>query len=148
MRALIVTLKSPVIGLSSADIFAQTRVSVSTVNQIYARAIERGFKPNIRPLIIKDKWVENTPYSGRPRKHTPENTEKVIAKVRKDRYGCEKSCADLTGELSAKGLNISAITIWRIFKLAGFNKTKLTRKPGLIKKMKEERLKWCLNYKN
>ena len=99
-------------------------------------------------MIIKDEWVEDAPRSGRLRKHTPENTEKVIAKVRKDRYGREKSCADLAGELSAEGLDISAITIWRILKLVGFNKIKPMRKPGLTKKMKEERLKWCLDYKD
>ena len=59
----------------------------STINRIYAKAIERGFDPNIRPMIIKDEWVEDAPRSGRPRKHTLENTEKVIAKVCKDRYG-------------------------------------------------------------
>ena len=87
MRALIVTLKSPIVGLSSADIFTQTGVSVSTINRIYVKVIKRGFDPNIRPMIIKDEWVEDAPRSGRLRKHTPENTEKVIAKVRKDRYG-------------------------------------------------------------
>ena len=87
MRALIVTLKSPIVGLSSADIFAQTGVSVSTVNRIYAKAIERGFDPNIRPMIIKDEWVKDAPRSSRLRKYTLENTEKVIAKVRKNRYG-------------------------------------------------------------
>jgi len=87
MRALIVTLKSPIVGLSSADIFTQTGVSVSTINRIYVKVIKRGFDPNIRPMIIKNEWVEDTPCSGCLRKYTPENTEKVIAKVRKDRYG-------------------------------------------------------------
>jgi len=57
MRALIVTLKSPVVSLSSAEIFAQTGISVSSVNRIYAKAIKQGFDPNVRPLVIKDKWV-------------------------------------------------------------------------------------------
>jgi len=111
IRALIITLKSPIVGLFSADIFAQTGVSVSTINQIYAKVIKRRFNPNIRLIIIKDEWVEDTPRSGRPRKHTPENTEKVIAKVRKDQYGRKKSYANLTGKLSTEGLDISVITI-------------------------------------
>ena len=147
-RALIITLKSPVVGLSSADIFATTGISISTINRIYGRAIQRGFDPNIRPLVIKDEWLEDASRSGRPRKQTPETTERVVAKVRKDRYGREKSCADLAGELSKEGLDISAITIWRILKSAGFNKTKPTRKPGLTKKIREERLKWCLAHQH
>jgi transposase len=148
MRALIITLKSPLVGLTSAEIFGQTGISISTINRIYGRAIERGFDPNIRPLVIKDEWLEDAPRSGRPRKQTTENIEKVVEKVRKDRYGREKSCADLAGELSTEGLDISAITIWRILKKAGFNKTKPTRKPGLTKKMKEDRLKWCIDHKD
>jgi hypothetical protein len=148
IQALIITLKSPIIGLSSAEVFAKTRISISTVNRIYAKAIERRFDPNIRPLVIKDEWVKNAPRSGRPRKQTLKNTEKVIAKVRKDRYSCEKTCADLAGKLSTEGINILAIFIWRILKAAGYNKIKLTRKPRLTKKIKEDRLKWCLNHKD
>ena len=55
IRALIITLKSPIIGLSSADIFANTGVSVSTVNRIYTKAIKHRFNLNILLLIIKDK---------------------------------------------------------------------------------------------
>jgi len=72
---------------------------------------------------------------------TPKNIEKVIAKVRKNQYGREMNCADLTGEFSTEGIDISAITIWRILRKAGFKKTKPTRKPRLIKKIREDRLK-------
>jgi hypothetical protein len=68
--------------------------------------------------------------------------------VRLDRYGREKSCADLAGELSEIGINISATTIWRILKNAGLRKTKPTRKPGLTKKMKADRLAWCLEHQH
>ncbi|KAJ5167362.1 uncharacterized protein N7482_006143 [Penicillium canariense] len=63
-----------------------------------------------------------------------------------NRYGREKSCADLAGELSKEGIIISATTIWRILKNAGLRKTKPTRKPGLTKKMKADRLAWCLEH--
>ena len=55
IRALIITLKSPVVSLSLANIFAKTRVSISSINRIYAKAIKRGFDLNIRPFVIKDK---------------------------------------------------------------------------------------------
>jgi len=47
MRALVITLKSPVVGLFLAEIFAKTGISVSSVNYIYAKAIKRGFDLNI-----------------------------------------------------------------------------------------------------
>ena len=148
MRALIVTLKSPVVGLSSADIFAKTGVSISSINRIYAKAIERGFDPNIRPFVIKDKWVQDAPRSGRPQKQTSENINNLIAKVRNSRYGRELNCADLAGAFSAEGIDISAMTIWRMLRKAGFRKTKPTRKPGLTKKMRDDRLKWCIAHKD
>ncbi|KAK4106672.1 hypothetical protein N658DRAFT_394778, partial [Parathielavia hyrcaniae] len=45
-RALIVTLKSPFGGKTSAEISEETGISVRQINRIYARAIERGFEPN------------------------------------------------------------------------------------------------------
>jgi hypothetical protein len=69
-------------------------------------------------------------------------------RARNDRYGREKSCADLAGELSEEGIDISASTIRRILKKAGFRKTKPTRKPGLTKKMMETRLQLCLRHKD
>ena len=135
-------------GMTSANISAQTGISIRQVHRIYARAIERGFDPNERPFILKDEWLEDSPRSGRPTKQTPETKEKIVAKVRKDRYGREKTCADIAGELSEEGIDISASTIFRILKKAGFRKTKPTRKPGLTKKMREERLKWCEAHKD
>jgi hypothetical protein len=66
-----------------------------------------------------------------------------VAKVRHDRYGREKTAADIAGELSSDGIDISASTVLRILHKAGFKKTKPTRKPGLTKKMRADRLAWC-----
>ena len=86
-RALIVTLKS-LGGKSSPEVAYITGLQPRTVNSIYARAIERGFDPNIRPLIIKDEWLKDAPRSGRPSKQTTEIKEKrVVSKVRCDCYG-------------------------------------------------------------
>ncbi|KAI8659476.1 hypothetical protein NCS56_00897900 [Fusarium sp. Ph1] len=49
---------------------------------------------------------------------------------------------------SLEGHNLSAITVWRILKAAGFQKTKPTRKPGLTKKMRQERYKWCIAHQD
>jgi hypothetical protein len=55
-----------------------------------------------------------------------------------------KTCAYITLELE----EVSVITIWRILRKAGLKKTKLTRKPGLTKKIKRERLEFCIRYKD
>jgi hypothetical protein len=145
-RAAVVTLKSPFGGKTSVEVAEKTGLSVRQVNRIYARAIERGFDPNHSPFLLRDEWLEDAPRSGRPSKQTPETIQKITDKVRKDRYGREKTAADIAGELSLEGIDISAMTVLRILKKAGFRKTKPTRKPGLTKKMKMERLKWCLDH--
>jgi len=68
--------------------------------------------------------------------------------VRTDRYGREKSCANISGFLSEKGVNISASTVHRILRKNGFRKTKPTRKPGLTEAMKTARYNWCLERKD
>ncbi|KAF7575754.1 hypothetical protein PtrM4_010940 [Pyrenophora tritici-repentis] len=42
------------------------------------------------------------------------------------------------------GYDVSPTTVWRVLKAAGYKKTKPTRKPGLTKKMRQDRLTWCL----
>jgi transposase len=135
-RALIVTLKSPIGGKTSAEIAEKTGISVRQVNRIYARAIERGFEPNHLPFTLRDEWLEDASRSGRPTKQTEQTTEAVISKVRQDRYGREKIVVNIAGELSSESIDISSTTVLRILKKAGFYKTKLTRKPRLTKKMK------------
>jgi len=139
-RALIVTLKSPISGKNSQEIAGITGIPRSTIDTIYSRAIKRGFEPSASPLVIKDEFLRDAPRSGRPIKQTEIIKQAITTKVRGDRYGRELSCADLAGQLSTEDFEISAITTWRCLKNLGFKKTKPTRKPGLTKKMKEERL--------
>ncbi|KAI0569130.1 HTH-Tnp-Tc3-2 multi-domain protein, partial [Pyrenophora tritici-repentis] len=40
------------------------------------------------------------------------------------------------------GYDVSPTTVWRVLKAAGYKKTKPTRKPGLTKKMRQDRLTW------
>jgi transposase len=122
---------------TSEQIAREIGISRATVDRIYARAIERGFD-HANP-ILADEYVQDKPRSGRPRKSDLAK-DIAISKVQRDRYGREKSCADIAGELSLEGHDISATSIWRILKTAGYNKTKPTRKPGLTKKMRAERL--------
>jgi len=135
-RALIITLKAT--GKPNDEITGLTGISKRTINSIFARAIERGFDPCQRPLKLLNKYLEDSHRSGRPSKQD-EVAQKVVNSVRTDRYGREKSCADVAGALSQEGFNISAATVWRILRKAGLKKTKPTRKPRLTKKMKEAR---------
>ena len=143
-RALVVTLKAPFgAAKTSIEISNLTRIPVRTINHIYARAIKQGFEPNEHPLALRDEFLKDAPRSGRPTKRTEEVQQQIIAKVRRDRYGREKTAADIAGELSQEGIELSKMTVLRVLKAAGFHKTKPTRKPGLTAKMKIDRLRWC-----
>jgi transposase len=147
-RAIIVFLKSPFGGKSTPEIAGQLEISPRTINDIYARAIKRGFDPNYKPFTLKPEHVQDAPRSGRPSKQIEANTQAVLEKVRTNRYGRELPCTDLAGLLSLAGIEVSATTVWQILRKHGFRKTKPTRRPGLTKKIKEERYKWCLEHKD
>ncbi len=83
-RALVVTLKSPVGGKTSAEVAEITGLSIRQVNRIYARVIERGFDPNHRPFELQDEWLQDAPRSGRPSKQTEETSQEIIKRVRLD----------------------------------------------------------------
>lgn len=124
---------------TSSQIAAITGLSVSTINRIYAKAIERGFEPHHN--VIEDAYVVDAPRSGRPTKQDSATTDNILSKVGQDHYGREKSCADLASELNSElGIEISSTTVWRIRKNAGLRKTKPTRKPGLTKEIKADHL--------
>jgi transposase len=149
-RALIVSLKAGLIDkpTPTREIYALTGVSERVINLIYARAIARGFDPACRPTVLENKHLEDAPRSGRPRKDTQEVQQFIASKVRLNRYGREKTCAQLAGDLSQAGIEISGQTIWRILRRMGFKKTKPTRKPGLTKRMRDERLAWALAHQD
>ena len=146
-RASIVSLKS-VGGKTTLEIHGLTGIPIRTINEIYARAIKRGFDPHSLPLKITDEFLKDGARLGRPTKQTEETRQILELKVRFDRYGREKTAADLAGELASEGIEISATTVHRVLKKAGFRKTKPTRKPGLTQKMKDDRLRWCLEHKD
>ena len=128
-RALVVSLKSPCYGKSTAEVVTITGLSKSTVNKIYARAVARGFNPDKQPIIIRDCYLEDAPHKGRPTKLTEETKEAVLAKLRCDQHEREKTCADISRELSSEGIHISSSSVHRVFKAAGIKKPNRRRKP-------------------
>lgn len=111
-----ITTQAVIVGLkstgqqTSAEVAAAIGLSVRQVNRIYARAIERGFDPCPRPIQIDNAFVADAARSGRLKKQE-EAKEAIALKVRRDRFGREKTYADLAGELSLEGTDISATTI-------------------------------------
>jgi transposase len=107
---------------------------------MFNKAKSRGFDPNARPCRVLDEHIKDAPRSGRPTKQTPKVQEEVLKKVRRDRYGREKTCDGIAIELRLAGIYISRVTVWRILRIAGLKKTKPTRKLGLTAAMKTARL--------
>lgn len=86
-RALVVALKAPCSGKSMLEVAGLVGILPRQVDRIYARAIERGFDSNLRPIVIKDAYLEDAPRSGRPSKQTVETKEVILSKIKLDRYG-------------------------------------------------------------
>ena len=142
-RALIVALKSPLVGKTTAKVHQITGIPVRTINYIYARACERGFDPNRRPVELKDSWLKDLPRSGRPKKQIVEAEEALELKIRRDRCLRERPRADLAGELSRLRFETPAFVRRRMLRGLGRRKTKPTRKPGLTQMMRGDRTRCC-----
>jgi transposase len=140
-RAQALTLKA--MGRPNAEIQLITGMQPRTVQLLYQKALERGFDPETK--IILNHHVDDGKRSGRPKKQTTELIQDVVSKVRRDRYGREKSCSQIAADLGGRA---SAMTVWRILRAAGFGKTKPTRKPGLTPEMKQARLQFALDHEH
>ncbi|EOA82364.1 uncharacterized protein SETTUDRAFT_79772, partial [Exserohilum turcica Et28A] len=112
-RSFIVALKSPFSGKSTREIAEMTGISPRTIDLIYGRACQRGFKPNARLIKILPQYLEDAPRAGRPRKQE-EIHDATLKNVRRDRYRREKSCANIASDLSVHGYNVSSSTVWRV----------------------------------
>jgi hypothetical protein len=95
--ALIIAYKAD--GKTNQEITRLTSAKKRTINSIYARAIKRGFDPAVRPLKLENKHVEDAPRTRQPSKQQ-QAFKKVVNLVRRNRYGREKTCADIAGNLS------------------------------------------------
>jgi transposase len=126
------------LGFTNKDICNKLQLPLAhtSLDWIYQRALDRGFTPE-KPVCL-NHYIENAPRSGRPTKQTEQAKADVEAKVRRDRYGREKSA-----EVIAAEVGLSKTTVEAILKKAGYKKTKPTRKPGLTEEMKKARLEFC-----
>ncbi|KAF2811080.1 uncharacterized protein BDZ99DRAFT_386542, partial [Mytilinidion resinicola] len=140
-RAQALTLKA--MNVPSDQITAITGMSERTIRDVWKRAIDRGWNPQ-QSLKVLDIYVQDAPRSGRPTVQTPRKIAKMEKLITKSRAGRELNTYQLAEEVG-----ISATTAWRILRRhLNMRKTKPTRKPGLQKWMKQERLQWCLDYQH
>jgi hypothetical protein len=79
-------------SLQTAQIATFTGLSKRTIQRVYNRAIERGFDPSVRPLVLQDAFFEDGPRSGRPAK-VEAIADAIVKKVQTDRHAREKSSA-------------------------------------------------------
>ncbi|TRX95883.1 hypothetical protein FHL15_003025 [Xylaria flabelliformis] len=110
---------------SNEEIERTTGMTATSVNPIVDRGIERGLDLN-HPVIL-DVHVANGPRLGRPSKQA-EAKDRILEKVRRD--GRQKSCARIAAESDGQ---VSAMTVWRILRSAGIERSKPTLKPGPAK---------------
>jgi hypothetical protein len=82
-KALIIALMAT--EMRTFDIYAITSISQRTIQSIFINAIKRGFDPNLRPMVLLNKYVDEAPRSSRPQKQTPKTKNLVVSKVRTDR---------------------------------------------------------------
>ena len=77
-------------GIANKIVTAITEISRHTVKRLQNQARARGYDPN-KSKKLKLSYVTDAPRSGRPAVITPELESAILAAVRKDRYGREKT---------------------------------------------------------
>ena len=125
-------------GILATKIKKITQISERTIRDIYRRAINRGFNPKSSPPLVLNTHVDDASRLGRPSKQTKDVKNAILEKVRRNRYGREKTCDYIAAEVGG----VSAKTVWRILRASGLRKTKPMRKPGLTEQIKLKRLKF------
>jgi transposase len=127
-------------GFTVRDVQAKTGIPERTLYRIKATAKERGFQPEIDPRIT-EAYVEDGERPGRPREINEAIEQRLLANVRENRSGREKS-----SEVLAYEVGISRRSAIRILYKYGLTSVKPTRKPSLTKAMRAARLKFALSY--
>ncbi|PTD06905.1 hypothetical protein FCULG_00006523 [Fusarium culmorum] len=84
--------------------FIVTLKALCSVDRIYAHAIKRGFNLYSLPMVLKNEYLKDAPYSGYLLKAIEEAKKLAINRFRR-----EKTCADIAGDLSAVGLKVSIL---------------------------------------
>ena len=118
----------------------RTGIPQRTQSDIKKKAFNRGFRPAVNPVIREDYVIDGAK-SGRPVEIDEAKEQEVLAIVRKDRAGREKS-----SEVIAFEAHISSSSVLRVLKKHNLSSVKPTRKPGLNQAQRAARLKFALDH--
>ena len=128
-------------GIPVKIITAMTEISRWTISRLQKQARDRGYDPNTSKKLLLS-YVTDAPRSGRPKVVTPEIENVILAAVRKNRYGREKTLSMLTAEQG-----ISATTVLKV-KKSNFQSCKAFKKPAPTETMMEPRYQFALRYRD
>ena len=103
---------------------------------------DRGYNP-AQCMRVKLEYVEDGKRSGRPKEISEATDMAVLASVKQDRNGREKS-----SEILAFEAGISHSSVLRILHKHGFTIVKPSWKPGLTEAAKATRLRFCLDHQH
>ena len=84
-------------GIATKVVTALTKISCQTINRLQKQACERGYDPSASKKLLLS-YISDKPRSGRPKVVTLEVESAILAAVRKDCYGCEKTLYMLAAE--------------------------------------------------
>jgi transposase len=124
------------------EIERKTGVSERSQRAIRKKAYDRGFRPEEDPRILESYVIDGIK-SGRPKEISKDKEEALLAAVRSDRSGREKS-----SEVLGYEQDISQSSALRILKNNGLTNVKPTTKPGLTAAMRKIRFEWALAHAN
>ena len=125
---------------SVTHIERKTGIPSWTQRRIWNKAFDRGFRPALDP-VIKEDYVIDGVRSGRPVQINEVKEQEVLAIVRQDRAGREKS-----SEVIGYEADISSTSVLRILHKHNLSSVKPTRKPGLSEEAKAARLTFALEH--
>ena len=129
-------------GIATKIVTAITEISRQTIARLKTQARDRGYNPSkSRKLFLS--YMSDAPRNGHPSVITPKLESAILAAVRKDRYGHEKTSFMLAAEQG-----ISFTTVLRILKPNNFRSCKTTKKPSLTEAMMEARYQFALRYED
>ena len=121
-------------GGTATAIGAMLGISQPQLGRLRKKAIERGWRGTIEsPLRLCH--VADDLRSGRPRNDVPEVQAELEAIVQRDGKGRHA----MTEELACK-LGVSTSSIDHYLQQLGYNKLKMTTKPGLTEQMRKQHL--------
>ena len=97
-------------GAAAREIAAHSGVEERSQRNVLQKVKEGGFVSGKKVL---NSYAEDGKKSGAPLKKIPSLIEEVVAKVRRDRSGREKSTGQIAEEFQLRRCNISARSIHR-----------------------------------